>query len=182
MALVLEPLLRCPACRGEVGRGGNSAALACRACGRRYDVRAGILQLFDDSLPGGAAKRAETAGWVEKARCEGWYEPDDQVDAVLPFVCRDLGLADGAQADGEHLPFADDAFDLTFCTVWAYLAAFVHAGLRIRRAQPGINELRYRAASALARVPKAEMTLAAVGELSVGPYAGVTIFARKPGG
>ena len=98
MALALEPLLRCPACRGEVG-GANGAALACSACGRRY-----------------------------------------------------------------------------------YLAAFERAGLRFRRVQPGINELRYRVASAVARVPKVGMTLAAVGELSVVPYAGVTIFARKSGG
>ncbi|HLY93665.1 MAG TPA: class I SAM-dependent methyltransferase, partial [Gaiellaceae bacterium] len=36
----------------------------------------------------------ETAGWVEKARIEGWYEPDDRVDAALPFVNRDLGWDD----------------------------------------------------------------------------------------
>jgi len=128
------------------------------------------------------------------ARAQGWYEPDDEVDAHLPYVCRDLGwedetwratehsftllldrhvrpgmrvlevgaakcwaaqhlvprgcayvatdiLADpniglgrgafyeeraGAfvrvQADGEHLPFADRWFDLTYC-----VAALHHA-------------------------------------------------------
>ena len=137
--------------------------------------------------PGIAEKRREIEGWVELARAQGWYEPEDEVDAVLPFVCRDLGwddrnwranehsfsllldryvrpgmrvlevgaakcwgaqhlvprgceyvgvdiLADpkiglgrGAfyeervgpfgrvQADGEHLPFATRAFDLTYC-------------------------------------------------------------------
>ena len=40
---------------------------------------------------GAREKLGETAGWVEKARAEGWYEPDDAVDAVLPFVNEELG-------------------------------------------------------------------------------------------
>jgi SAM-dependent methyltransferase len=148
--------------------------------------------MLHEDLPGAPEKLVETAGWVEKARREGWYEPDDRVDAVLPFVNRELGWDDSnwrangysfelllgrylphatglrvlevgaakgwagrfwlerdctyvatdiltdpkiglgrgsfygdfarVQADGEHLPFADDAFDLTYC-----LATLHHA-------------------------------------------------------
>jgi SAM-dependent methyltransferase len=149
--------------------------------------------MLDDRLPGIAAKRREVEGWVEMAKAQGWYEPDDEVDAALPYLCRDLGwddrtwranehsfslllervrpgmrvlevgaakgwaaqhlvprgvayvatdiLADSnigigrgpfferrvgpfarVQADGEHLPFADGAFDLVYC-----VAALHHA-------------------------------------------------------
>ena len=141
--------------------------------------------MLHEGLPGAPEKLREAEGWLEKARIEGWYEPDDTVDAVLPFVNRELGwddlnwLANGhsfqvlldryvgdarglrvlevgaakawasrfwldrdceyvatdilvdskiglgrgafygdfarIQADGEHLPFANAAFDLTYC-------------------------------------------------------------------
>ena len=58
--------------------------------------------MLDDSLPGIAEKRREIAGWVEKARAESWYEPDDEVDAALPFVCRDLGWDDLNWRANEH--------------------------------------------------------------------------------
>jgi SAM-dependent methyltransferase len=154
--------------------------------------------MLDDRLPGIAAKRGEVEGWVAMAKAQGWYEPDDDVDAKLPYLCRDLGwddrtwranehsfdlllervrpgmrvlevgaakgwaaqhlvprgvhyvatdiLADpnigvgrGAffeervgpfgrvQADGEHLPFADGAFDLVYCV------AALHHALDLRR-------------------------------------------------
>jgi SAM-dependent methyltransferase len=268
--------------------------------------------MLDDGLPGIAAKRAEIAGWVEKARREEWYEPDDEVDAVLPFVCRDLGWTDSVwagneqsfqalldryvetgqrvlevgaakcwaaqhllprgceyvatdilddpniglgrgsfyaartgefariQADGERLPFADGAFDVTYAvaalhhaldlgamvremarvtrpgglvaglnegtrpvrrsgdapgqrderalginehvhSVWAYLAAFLAAGLRIRRVQPALAEQRSALGRlAAARVPKVGTTIASLAELSLGDYSGVTVFARRP--
>lgn len=181
----LLELLRCPICRGRLAEA--DGGLACPRCGGRYPVEDGIPRLLDDRLPGIAEKRREIAGWSELARQEGWYEPDDEVDAALPYLCRDLGwddrnwranehsfslllerhvrpgmrvlevgaakcwgaqhlvprgveyvatdiLADpnvglgrGAfyearvgpfarvQADGEHLPFADGAFDLAYC-------------------------------------------------------------------
>jgi SAM-dependent methyltransferase/uncharacterized protein YbaR (Trm112 family) len=176
--------LRCPVCRGAVA---GEETLACSGCGRGYAVEDGIPRMLSADLPGSAAKLRETEGWVALARAEGWYEPDDEVDAHLPYLCRDLGwddpnwlanersfsllleqavrpgtdvlevgaakcwgaahlvplgctyvgsdiLADpriglgrGAfyaarvgpfarvQADAEHLPFADESFDLTYC-------------------------------------------------------------------
>jgi ubiquinone/menaquinone biosynthesis C-methylase UbiE/uncharacterized protein YbaR (Trm112 family) len=183
--------MRCPVCRTGLGEGPES--LRCRGCGAVYPVEEGIPRMLDDRLDGIAAKRSETEGWVAMAQAQGWYEPDDEVDGVLPYVCRDLGwddrtwranehsfslllkrvrpgmrvlevgaartwaaqhlvprgveyvatdiLADpyiglgrGAfyeervgpyarvQADGEHLPFADGAFDLAYC-----VAALHHA-------------------------------------------------------
>ena len=37
-----------------------------------------------DRLPGIAAKKREIAGWVEKAKGEDWYEPEEEVDTNLP--------------------------------------------------------------------------------------------------
>jgi uncharacterized protein YbaR (Trm112 family) len=193
---VLE-LLRCPVCAGTLTEEGG--ALTCARCGRVYAVEEGIPSLLDDALPGMAEKRREIDGWVEKARTEAWYEPDDEVDAVLPYVCRDLGWTDSVwhanehsftvlldryvepgmkvlelgaakcwgaqhviplgceyvgtdiltdpniglgrgafyaervgpfariQADGEHLPFADESFDLTYC------AATLHHAIDLNR-------------------------------------------------
>jgi SAM-dependent methyltransferase len=50
--------------------------------------------MLDDRLRGIEAKRREADGWVAIAREQGWYEPDDVVDRVLPYVCRDLGWDD----------------------------------------------------------------------------------------
>jgi ubiquinone/menaquinone biosynthesis C-methylase UbiE len=50
--------------------------------------------MLSSDLPGSPAKLRETDGWVALARAEGWYEPDDEVDAHLPFLCRDLGWDD----------------------------------------------------------------------------------------
>jgi SAM-dependent methyltransferase len=45
-------------------------------------------------LPRAREKLVEAEGWLEKARAEGWYEPDDAVDRALPFVNRELGWND----------------------------------------------------------------------------------------
>jgi len=185
MAVPLLEVLRCPVCAGTLANSGDT--LTCADCGRKYAVEEGIPRMLDDALPGIREKRIEIAGWVDKAREETWYEPDDAVDAVLPYVCRDLGWTDSVwranehafgvllgryvkpgmrvlevgaakcwgaqhliplgcdyigtdiladpkiglgrgafyerrvgefgrvQADGEHLPFADASFDLTYC-------------------------------------------------------------------
>jgi SAM-dependent methyltransferase len=186
-------LLRCPVCAGQLSD--QDRSLRCLGgCGAAYAIEDGIPRLLDDRLPGIAAKRREIEGWVAMAKAQGWYEPDDDVDAHLPFLARDLGWEDetwrasghsfslllerfvgpgmrvlevgaakcwGAQhivplgcryvatdiladakvglgrgafyeervgpftriqADGEHLPFASGAFDLTYC-----VAALHHA-------------------------------------------------------
>ena len=185
-------LLRCPVCRGRLSD--ERAALACSDCGRRYPVEDGIPRLLDDSVPGIAAKRREIGGWIALAKEQGWYEPDDEVDAALPFLSRlgwedktwranehsfsvlldrfvhpgmrvlevgaakcwaaphllargcqyvatdilddpNIGLGRGSfygdfpriQADAEHLPFPDGAFDLAYCV------ATLHHALDLRR-------------------------------------------------
>jgi SAM-dependent methyltransferase len=185
-------ILRCPVCGGALAEG--DGRLHCGRCGGEYAVADGMPRMLDDRLPGIAAKRREVEGWREMAKAQGWYEPDDEVDAHLPYLNRDLGWDDktwratehsftllldhyvrpgmrvlevGAakgwaaqhllprgceyfatdilddpsiglgrgvffearvgpfarvQADGEHLPFASGAFDLTYC-----VAALHHA-------------------------------------------------------
>jgi SAM-dependent methyltransferase len=88
---VLSASLRCPVCLGAVAEDG---ALRCAGCGREYAVEDGIPRMLSPDLPGSAAKLRETDGWIALARAEGWYEPDDEVDAHLPFLCRDLGWDD----------------------------------------------------------------------------------------
>jgi uncharacterized protein YbaR (Trm112 family) len=195
----LLSILRCPVCRGaiepeEFATEIEQGTVHCLSCGETFQVERGMPLMLSDRLPGIREKKREVEGWVEKAKGEGWYEPEEKVDTTLPYVCRDLGwddpvwasnefsfsrflerwvqpgtrvlevgaakswasqhliprgceyvatdvLADdnigigrGAffadrvghyervQADGEHLPFADGSFDLTFC-----LATLHHA-------------------------------------------------------
>jgi SAM-dependent methyltransferase len=96
----LLELLRCPLCRAELTEDGD--ALECCGCGRAFAVEDGIPLLLHEDLPGARAKLAEAAGWVEKARTEGWYEPDDVVDAALPFLNEELGWDDLNWASNGH--------------------------------------------------------------------------------
>jgi SAM-dependent methyltransferase len=103
----LVSLLRCPVCRGAIeperpADGDDGETLRCLSCGATFAIREGIPMMLDDRLPGIAEKRREIAGWVEKAKAEEWYEPDDKVDAVLPYVCRDLGWDDPVWAANEY--------------------------------------------------------------------------------
>jgi len=87
----LLEILRCPLCGSEVGDNGS---LCCTGCGRTFD-RAPRRDPAD-AAPGppgrpGEAARGPRAG-SRRARAEGWYEPDDAVDAVLPFVNREPRL------------------------------------------------------------------------------------------
>jgi len=83
-------LLRCPFDHSQVEEADDG--LRCRSCGRTFEVTDdGIPLMLHPDLPGAGEKLAEAEGWLEKARSEGWYEPDDAVDAVLPFVNRELG-------------------------------------------------------------------------------------------
>jgi SAM-dependent methyltransferase len=182
-AALLE-LLRCPFCRSKLESAGEK--LTCPGCGREYETDGPIPLMLHRDLPGAPEKLGELAGWVEKAKAEGWYEPDDAIDSVLPFPMREIpgfhdlvwlanghsfqvlldryvgserglrvlevgaakawaapywrergceyvatdilvdpkiGLGRGSfygdfgrvQADGEHLPFADTTFDITYC-------------------------------------------------------------------
>jgi SAM-dependent methyltransferase len=188
----LLTILRCPVCGGAVEPDEfldemDHGMLRCLSCGESFQVDRGMPLMLSDRLPGIAEKKREIGGWVEKAKGEAWYEPEEEVDTNLPFVCRELGWDDpvwasneysfsrflegwvrpglkilelgaaktwasqhllprgaeyvatdivdddkigigrGAffaervghyervQADGEHLPFANGSFDLTFC-------------------------------------------------------------------
>jgi SAM-dependent methyltransferase len=83
----LVGLLRCPFCRAGVARDGTG--LTCAGCGRRFELAGAIPLMLHRDLPGAETKLAEAAGWLEKARSDGWYEPDDAIDVALPFVARD---------------------------------------------------------------------------------------------
>jgi SAM-dependent methyltransferase/uncharacterized protein YbaR (Trm112 family) len=96
----LLELLCCPFCRSALDGGGER--LGCAGCGRSFPVEAGIPLLLHPELPGAPAKLGEAAGWVEKARAEGWYEPDDAVDAVLPFLNEELGWDDLNWGSNSH--------------------------------------------------------------------------------
>ena len=39
--------------------------------------------MLDEEPPGARVKLREAEGWLKKARAEGWYEPDDEVDGCL---------------------------------------------------------------------------------------------------
>jgi SAM-dependent methyltransferase len=83
-------LLRCPFDRSPVTEDGD--AVRCTSCGRRFGITDdGIPLMLHPDLPGASEKLREAEGWLEKAKSEGWYEPDDAVDSVLPFVNRELG-------------------------------------------------------------------------------------------
>ena len=62
----------------------------------------GIPRLLDETVPGVAAKAREVDGWAAMARAQGWYEPDDAVDAALPYLTRDLGWEDLTWKANEH--------------------------------------------------------------------------------
>jgi ubiquinone/menaquinone biosynthesis C-methylase UbiE/uncharacterized protein YbaR (Trm112 family) len=203
----LLELLRCPVCGSVLDDEGRW--LRCRGCRAVFPVEDGMPRMLDNRLPGMQAKRREIEGWPEMAKAHGWYERDDEVDAHLPYLNRDLGwddknwratehsfsllleryvrpgmrvlevgaakawasqhlvplgceyvatdiLADdviglgrgafyeqrvGAfgrvQADGEHLPFASDAFDVTYCVAALHhaldMAAMVREMARVTR-------------------------------------------------
>ena len=74
--------------------------------------------MLDDRLPGIAAKKREIEGWSAMAQAQGWYEPDDEVDAHLPYLNRDLGWDDKNWRATEH------SFSLL-------LERFVRPGMRV---------------------------------------------------
>lgn len=95
----LSQLLRCPTCRSRLEGDGP---LTCTSCRAQYAIEEEIPRMLDERAAGVAAKRREAEGWAAIARAQGWYEPDDHVDAVLPYVNRDLGWEDLTWAANEH--------------------------------------------------------------------------------
>jgi ubiquinone/menaquinone biosynthesis C-methylase UbiE/uncharacterized protein YbaR (Trm112 family) len=96
----LLEVLRCPVCRGTLA--GEGSTLSCTRCSGEFAVEDGIPRMLDDRLPGIREKRAEVAGWAELARRQGWYERDDEIDAALPYLNRDLGWEDKNWGANEH--------------------------------------------------------------------------------
>jgi ubiquinone/menaquinone biosynthesis C-methylase UbiE/uncharacterized protein YbaR (Trm112 family) len=92
--------LRCSLCKRPVVEADRG--LRCTGCAAEYAVEDGVPRMLHDDLPGIAEKRREIEGWVAMAREEGWYEADDEVDAHLPFLCRDLGWDDRNWRANEH--------------------------------------------------------------------------------
>jgi SAM-dependent methyltransferase len=93
----LPVYVRCPVCRGPI-----DDELRCVACGRAFAADGGVAHLLDPTAPGLDAKLRELAAWPELAREQGWYEPDDRVDAALPFLNSGLGWEDRAWGATEH--------------------------------------------------------------------------------
>src|SRR5580765_325679 len=100
LTAALLDVLRCPVCGSPLTA--DDERLDCTSCGGTYAVEDGVPRLLDDRLPGIREKRAEIAGWVELARSQDWYRPDDEVDAALPFLNRDLGWEDKNWGASEH--------------------------------------------------------------------------------
>jgi SAM-dependent methyltransferase len=74
-------------------------------------VASGIPLMLHPDLPGAREKLREVEGWVAKARAEEWYEPDDDVDRVLPFPNRKLGWDDlGWLANGHSFEVLLDRY------------------------------------------------------------------------
>src|SRR6476469_4428019 len=96
----LLEVLRCPVCSSALA--GGDGRLDCASCGGSYAVEDGMPRLLDDRLPGIREKRAEIEGWVKLARRQDWYRRDDEVDAALPFLNRDLGWEDKNLGANEH--------------------------------------------------------------------------------
>jgi SAM-dependent methyltransferase len=100
-------MLRCPVCGGAVepdhyAEELEQGTLQCLSCGESYRIDRGMPLMLSDRLAGIRDKKREIEGWVEKARDEKWYEPEEEVDTALPFVCRDLGWDDPVWASNEY--------------------------------------------------------------------------------
>ena len=76
--------------------------LDCARCAGTFAVEDGIPRLLDDRLPGIAREAGRDRGLGRARARQGWYEPDDEVDAVLPFLNRDLGWEDKNWRANEH--------------------------------------------------------------------------------
>ena len=76
-------VLRCPVCRGGLDE--TSAGFHCRGCDARVSrSRTASRACSTTGCRGSREKRAEIDGWAAMAKAQGWYEPDDAVDARPP--------------------------------------------------------------------------------------------------
>ena len=99
---VIPPLdvMCCPVCRSATRGSGRRAAL--------YRLRGGLPGRGRDPAHARrppAGHRGETRRDRRLARDgagEGWYEPDDEVDAHLPYLTRDLDWEDATWKANEH--------------------------------------------------------------------------------
>jgi len=96
----LLEILRCPFCRTRLTEG--DGVLTCGSCRREFPIENGIPLMLHVELPGAREELGEVAGWAEKAKVEGWYEPDDHIDSHLPFLVRDLGWEDATWLANGH--------------------------------------------------------------------------------
>jgi SAM-dependent methyltransferase len=88
----LLDILRCPVCGAELSP--EAAGIACSRCGRAFSIADGMPLMLHDDLPGAREKKRECEGWVAKARSEGWYDANDELDRSLPFVYGKCGCND----------------------------------------------------------------------------------------
>ena len=108
MRATLLDVLRCPVCSARLDPGDGHVeaiehgTLTCRRCARTFAVEDGIPRLLNDAAGDIREKRKEMEGWVELARRQEWYVPDDEIDLALPFLSRDLGWENDSWRATEH--------------------------------------------------------------------------------
>jgi SAM-dependent methyltransferase/uncharacterized protein YbaR (Trm112 family) len=202
--------------------------------------------LLDDYVGRQRGLRVLELGAAKAWAAPYWREREWEYVATDILVDEKIGLGRGAffgefhrvQADGEHLPFADGTFDVTYCvatlhhaldldamvremarvtrsggivaalnegtravlrsgenpeqeaekalginehvhTVWTYLRSLRRAGLRVERFESADGRPPESPGRRLERIPLVGPRLAMLAYLSLKPYGGVTIFARK---
>ena len=91
--------------------------------------------LLDRYVEGRRGLRVLEVGAAKAWASRFWLERDCEYVATDILVDPNIGLGRGAfygdfariQADGEHLPFADETFDLTYCVATLHHALDLHA-------------------------------------------------------
>ena len=86
-----------------------------------FPIEDDMPRMLDDRLPGIDAKRREIEGWPAMAKAHGWYERDDEVDAHLPYLNRDLGWDDKNWRATEHsFSLLLDRYRGRACACWRW--------------------------------------------------------------
>ena len=92
--------MRCPVCRGALSR--RTAGCAARAAERISRSRTGSRACSTTGCRGSPRSGARSTAGSAMAKAQGWYEPDDEIDAKLPYLCRDCGWDDKTWRANEH--------------------------------------------------------------------------------